>query len=257
MKKNYLVRMIAAAVAATLLNTTVAFAGSWEQKNDLWTYLKDNGQHARAEWIQDKDGSWYYLGINGYMETNRIIDGYYIGTDGKIVLKQDENDPLYGEAIYGTHYMSVNSYQDKGDFYRAKVTFYDSSFGTSEDFGRYHVGDKFWIEIEGAYGTVKKVKRYSSGEIGLDVKYKDFMYWYSQDSTVLQDEYGEGYVFRKIKENVEIEIPKNITIEEAAYGTYGKKSLSEFLNLQEYKMIPVFKGTTVEKLYDNGIYNAG
>lgn len=47
-----------------------SFAGTWthtynsETYNNLWFYVKDDGSYAKDEWIQDSDGTWYWIDKN-------------------------------------------------------------------------------------------------------------------------------------------------------------------------------------------------
>ena len=258
MRKKSFTKIIALAGLAVFLNAGTAFAGNWEKDEISWRYLKDNGQYAEYEWIQDDDGSWYYFGRFGDMQSNTQIDGCYLRADGKMISEQDTSNPLYGETVYGTCYMNVTSYLDLGDHYKAKVTLYDSSFGTSDDFGHYRVGDKFWIENEGANGTVTSFNMDTGGNIYLEVRYKGTTYDYSQKVTFASnDDGGEALVLRKIKENVDIEISKNIAIIPDERYMAHAISLADFLNSSVWKLIPVFNGTTVEQLYDCEVNYAG
>lgn len=258
MKKKDVVKLIVLTGVAAILNVTTAFAGTWEEDGSSWKYLKDNGQYAEYEWIQEHDGGWYYFGRWGIMETNCLIDGYYVGADGKMLAEQDTNNPLYGETIYGTCYLQIKSYQDMGNYYKANISLYDSSFGTSENFGKYKVGDKFWIESVNDYGTVTKFNMDTGGNIFLEVKYKKSTYFFSVDDTfVSTSNSGESMVLRHVKDDVEVEIPKNITIVPSENYSQFAISLEDLLNGNVYKAIPVFNGKRVEKLYDTELNYAG
>ena len=86
-----------------------SYAGTWEQDGESWKYKKDNGSYAEYEWVQD-NGDWYYCSRWGLMEKNTVIDGYYVGADGKMLSQDDKANPLYGEKVYGTCYMGAVSY---------------------------------------------------------------------------------------------------------------------------------------------------
>lgn len=257
MKKGNLKKIAAAALGLALMSTFSAFAGTWEKDGDNWTYKKDDGQYAEYEWIQDADGSWYYCKRWGIMETNQMIDGYYVGADGRMVSKDDTANPLNQASIYGTCYMSVNSFQDQGDYYQANVTLYDSSFGTSEDFSGYSQDDKFWIEAVGDYGKVKSVSLSAYGDVYMEVSYGGETFAYDAEETWCYGDGSETPVLRKVKENVEVKIPKDISIIPAPGFERFTLSTDSYVNNSFYKMTPVFNGTVVEKLYDSFANYAG
>ncbi|GEP66486.1 hypothetical protein CBE01nite_42540 [Clostridium beijerinckii] len=58
----------------------------WRQ-NDAktkWYYLDEKGIMVRYKWIQI-GGDWYYFDPEGAMVTNKTIDGYRLGADGKMI----------------------------------------------------------------------------------------------------------------------------------------------------------------------------
>ncbi len=78
-----IVTMITAA-AFSLMMTATALAGTWTHRDssgqgyyDYWLYIKDNGQYAAEEWIQDTDGVWYWIEADQMLP---IIAG--VATDG-------------------------------------------------------------------------------------------------------------------------------------------------------------------------------
>lgn len=109
MKNKKYVLMIAGAMS--ILQCFAAHAGIWAQDGDQWKYQKDDGTYAEYEWVQDS-GDWYYCSRWGNMEKNTVIDGYYLGADGRMIPESDTENPLYGETVYSTCYMQVNSYED-------------------------------------------------------------------------------------------------------------------------------------------------
>lgn len=255
--KKKLKKIAVIALGAMLVNSAVAYGGTWEQDGEAWYYMDDDGQYAEYEWIQGADGAWYYVGRFGLMVTNRLIDRYYIGADGRMLSEQDTENPLQDVTIYGTCYMSVNSYEDKGAFYRANVTLYDSSYGTAEMFSRYKKGDKFWIESAGTYGTVSAFNFSTAGDVSLDVTCNGVTYSLTPEDTFASGPEGESLVVRKIKDNVVVDIPKNVEIVPDSRFMQFRLSLDDLLQNSVFKMTPVFKGKTVEKLYDDMINYAG
>lgn len=58
-------------------------ANGWVQNESDWCYY-NNGSIVSNEWVS-YNGDWYYLNENGIMATNRWIDNYYVGVDGKML----------------------------------------------------------------------------------------------------------------------------------------------------------------------------
>lgn len=78
-------------------------AGEWKKDGKGWWYEKADGSYPKAAWLKidgkwyhfDKKGymqkgwlkdggNWYYLGKNGAMVTDTEVEGYTIGSDGKM-----------------------------------------------------------------------------------------------------------------------------------------------------------------------------
>ena len=169
--------------------------------------------------------------MGNHGERNHLIDGYYVGADGRMVSKDDTANPLNQADIYGTCYMSVDSFQDQGDYYQAKVTLYDSSFGTGIDFWNYSKGDKFWIEAVGDYGKVKSVS------LSRHMETRIWRYPMARrPSFMMEKRYGavetvqKPLCLRKVKENVDVKIPKNISVISAPGFEQFTLSLDSYLN---------------------------
>ena len=59
--------------------TSGAMATGWKKISDRWYYFESSGALAKSKWIGD-----YYVGVNGYMYTDRYTpDGYYVDKNGK------------------------------------------------------------------------------------------------------------------------------------------------------------------------------
>ncbi|MCR5213171.1 MAG: Ig-like domain-containing protein [Eubacterium sp.] len=58
-----------------------AAAGMWNGDSTGWWFEDTSGWYANNCW-QKINGAWYYFGSNGYMVTNKYIDGYWLGADG-------------------------------------------------------------------------------------------------------------------------------------------------------------------------------
>lgn len=77
--------------AAALPMTALAARGDWLLENGLWTFRYTDGTYAMDEW-QPSGDRWFYLGDNGYMLTDTLVetDGnyYYVDSSGARVTNQ-------------------------------------------------------------------------------------------------------------------------------------------------------------------------
>ena len=55
--------------------------GSWGSTSKGWWLGDSTGWYAKNSW-QKINGKWYHFNGSGYMETNKKIDGYWVGADG-------------------------------------------------------------------------------------------------------------------------------------------------------------------------------
>lgn len=55
--------------------------GSWGSTSKGWWFGDSTGWYAKNSW-QKINGKWYHFNGSGYMETNKKIDGYWVGADG-------------------------------------------------------------------------------------------------------------------------------------------------------------------------------
>lgn len=94
-----------------------SFAGTWEQFDSYWRYLKDDNTYAQNEYI-NHNNKWYYIDINGIMLTNAVTpDGYYFvnengerNDDSGIDEEKMKKDSLNSEIIIfnkKTHYLQL------------------------------------------------------------------------------------------------------------------------------------------------------
>ena len=83
--RKMLKALIAAAGLAVISTMTVLAANGWVQENGRWVYYQQESK-VYNEWKTGADGSYYYLGGDGYMVTNDFVDDdRFVGSDGKMV----------------------------------------------------------------------------------------------------------------------------------------------------------------------------
>lgn len=246
-RKTYILAM---AGALSLLQCITGYAGTWSKEGSNWIYKKDDGTCAEYEWVQD-NGAWYYCSRWGIMEKNTVIDGYYIGADGRMLSADDMENPLYGEKVCGTCYMQINSYRDCGTYYKAKVTLYDNSYYTNNELN-YVAGDKIWIEHKNAYGTVISASFSTSGDVEIEAKCGRDTYIFSKDCALYCPYRGEEQVLHRKIKDTEVVIPKDVLIV-PAMDYQSNTALETFLNQKEIWLIPVFDGNKVCTFYEDSV----
>ncbi len=100
--KRFLASVLAVICVSALMATTV-FAGTWRRDDRGWWYERDDGTYEWSSWVRDPDGSYYYLGADGYMLTNTVTpDGYYVDGSGRWV--QNPQPAAVSSLPDGTYY---------------------------------------------------------------------------------------------------------------------------------------------------------
>lgn len=65
--------------------TELTPVSGWQlNKNNKWYYIEDSTY--KTGWFKDNNNKWYYFSETGEMMTNVSIDGYYIGSDGVMII---------------------------------------------------------------------------------------------------------------------------------------------------------------------------
>lgn len=55
--------------------------GKWIKTNGKWWYRNPDGSYSKDSW-QEIDGKWYHFDEDGWMEVDKVIDDYYVGSNG-------------------------------------------------------------------------------------------------------------------------------------------------------------------------------
>ncbi len=77
--------MCLATLMLTLSFAGTIFAGQWMKDDTGWWYRYSSGNYVQENW-ECIDGKWYYFNDVGYMVTDTIVNGYYIGKDGAMLV---------------------------------------------------------------------------------------------------------------------------------------------------------------------------
>lgn len=59
------------------------FLGTWKTDGSGWWFEDESGWYPSSQW-QKINGSWYYFESDGYIATNKYVDGYWLGASGAL-----------------------------------------------------------------------------------------------------------------------------------------------------------------------------
>ena len=119
-------KLIIATLAISMLLSSTALAGTWTHTHetewgintydDLWFYVKDSGENAENEWIQDEDGTWYWIDDGGTLPSwaGVATDGSLYDSTGKYIDmtidgRKYATEELYNQLQEGMTYDQVIS----------------------------------------------------------------------------------------------------------------------------------------------------
>lgn len=104
-RKRFCCAALAAATGLILGSAFTAAAAEWTQVGNEWAYVENNGEYARDVWKTDASGKQYYLGSDGFMLRNSLIEYnggyYYVNSAGEMTVnnwKLIENQPWQDET---------------------------------------------------------------------------------------------------------------------------------------------------------------
>ena len=66
-------------------------SGEWKRNNKGWWYENPDGSYPYDDW-KKIDGKWYYFDSKGYMESNKWIGNYYVGSSGAMLVNTTTPD---------------------------------------------------------------------------------------------------------------------------------------------------------------------
>jgi len=79
-RKSLLLIILSVCLALSASFTSLA---GWKKVDGFWKYQNEDGSYAVNAWKQNKSGNWYYIGSNGRIVRDSIIDGeYYVNSEG-------------------------------------------------------------------------------------------------------------------------------------------------------------------------------
>lgn len=98
---------------------------SWTQINGSWYYFDNNG-NMKTGWIEyagqwyhtngagvmqkgwiEEEKTWHHLGDTGVMDTDKVVDGYYLGEDG-IMQDIGKNKVIFEDEYAKVTYIGIN-----------------------------------------------------------------------------------------------------------------------------------------------------
>lgn len=83
--KRYLAVLIAAVICLSAQSVSFGAVEGWVKTNAGWCFKRSDGSTVLDSWFQDKNGSWYYFGADGYRKSgwlNKDDVWYYLDDDG-------------------------------------------------------------------------------------------------------------------------------------------------------------------------------
>ncbi|WP_297426102.1 choline-binding protein [Clostridium sp.] len=86
-----------------------SYLTGWQLIGSKWYYFDLSG-YMKTGW-QAINGSWYYFDNNGSMVENGVIDGYFLGADGKLISQSDVNTKVQLSEDQATENLNNNSEQ--------------------------------------------------------------------------------------------------------------------------------------------------
>ena len=165
-----------------------AMLTGWQQIAGKWYYISDSGELSTG-W-KEIDGKWYYFASNGEMQTDRYIDGYYVGADG--VRTDIVQEPVPPSKKY-TDQFRYGSYR----------MYYEDNYNDSDDWQGYIYNDMLCASINsegpiidrGSYFEVQNTRF-----MGFKHSYSYDEDWYEMFTTtvyVRKDAIGTLYYIKK------------------------------------------------------------
>lgn len=148
-----------------------------DEETGAWYYYYSNGESAKG-W-QKLDGEWYYFYNDGSMTWSNVVDGYYLGSDGKMVTNEGwvkTNENGHSTSYYvGSDGKVVNDWKQIGD---SRYYFYSN--------GDIATG---WVDIDGEWYYF-----YSDGQMATGwLESGDDWYYLCAEGYMTSDKTVDGY----------------------------------------------------------------
>ena len=144
-------------------------ANEWIWDKESWFYLKSDGKMTEKEWLYDaKSQAWYYFKSGGYMAKNETVDGYQLGSDGKLLGEKATNE---NAAYYQVVPVTANVYNADGE----KLSYISQGSVVWLDKDRKSDDKRLAITVSGLSGYMK-----TEDLQALDAS-KDFIPYYESD----------------------------------------------------------------------------
>ena len=144
-------------------------ANEWIWDKESWFYLKSDGKMTEKEWVYDsKSQAWYYFKSGGYMAKNETVDGYQLGSDGKLLGEKATNE---NAAYYQVVPVTANVYNADGE----KLSYISQGSVVWLDKDRKSDDKRLAITVSGLSGYMK-----TEDLQALDAS-KDFIPYYESD----------------------------------------------------------------------------
>lgn len=199
----------------------VSYAGDWQNTENGWQYVEDDGVSLRSEAWQFSDGLWYYLGPDGKLVKDAMVlsngEYYYLNESGAMVTNE-------------WHYLREDEAADFAWYY----------FGSSGKAYRSHRSDGNIMNIDG--------KRYMFDDSG-----KMLTGFISEDGVPVDVYGGHGFELATYLTNENGELYTNEWVNLKEVGTDDKFSILAQRDYDSYLEMWMYFGDNSKKYKANSV----
>lgn len=195
MKRSNLHHAVLGAALALSLGfsfSSQAATDGWKQENGNWVYIQ-NGSRVTNEWKKTTN-YWFYLGSDGYMVTNSIVDNKYVNEDGAMVSNSWRKVYSDGEENWYYFTNTGTMAEDGWKTINNKKYHFDSD-GTMDhgwfDDNQYYLGSEDDGAMRTGWATI-------SGPAGSTHEQEEGYYYFSTNGQITKDKIGRkinGYSY--------------------------------------------------------------